>query len=100
MASGITIAAIRSGTEPLAPLPEGAFHRWLETPVGCPRCGVSYNLVVPYDQAVSRFFEEESRGPIRLLTKAIHMGHSTGHRVSHYETSGVIVRSHTAQPVT
>lgn len=98
MSSGVTIAAIRSGTDPLAPLPEAAFHRWLESTLGCPKCNVSYNLVVPYDQATSRWFDEESRGPIRMLTKAIHMGHSTGHRVSHFETSGVIVKSFTPQP--
>lgn len=91
----LTIAAIRSGTEPLGPLPEGAFHRSLESPLGCPKCNVSYNLVVPWDSAVSRFFEEESRGPIRMLKRAIHLGHGNGHRVSHFETSGVIVKSYT-----
>lgn len=98
MPAGITIAAIRSGTDPVAPLPEGAFHHWLETALGCPKCNVSYNLVVPYDQATSRWFAEESRNPIRMLTKAIHMGHSTGHRVSHFETSGVVVKGHPAKP--
>jgi hypothetical protein len=94
---GITIAAIRSGTDPLGPLPEGAFHRWLETPLGCPRCSVSYNLVVPWDDAISRWFEEESRGPMRMLQKAIQLGHASGHRVSHFETSGVIVKSYAAK---
>jgi hypothetical protein len=74
-------------------LPEAAFHRWLESPLTCPKCDVSYNLVVDFDKATSRWFEEESRGPIRLLKKAIHMGHSSGHRVTHFETSGVIVKS-------
>jgi len=91
----MTIAAIRSGTEPLGKLPEAAFHRWLETPLGCPKCDVSYNLVVGWEDATSRFFEEESRGPIRMLTKAIHMGHGAGHKVSHFETSGVVVRRFT-----
>ncbi|MDP9037740.1 MAG: hypothetical protein M3O02_00525 [Acidobacteriota bacterium] len=95
MSSAITIAAIRSGTDPLAPLPEGSFHRWLEMPLGCPKCHVTYSLVVPWDEATGRWFDQESRGPIRMLSKAIHMGHSTGHRVSHFETSGVIVKSFT-----
>ena len=36
-----TIAAIRSGTEPVGRLPEGAFHRTLETALCCPKCDVS-----------------------------------------------------------
>jgi hypothetical protein len=94
--AGVTIAAVRSGTDPIGPLPEGAFHRWLESPLGCPKCDASYNLVVPWDDAVSRFFDEESRAPIRMLRRAIQMGHAAGHRVSHFETSGVIVKSYTA----
>jgi hypothetical protein len=90
-----TIAAVRSGTEPVGKLPEGAFHRTLETPIGCPKCDVSYNLVVDWEWANTRWFAEESRGPIRLLKKAIQMGHGSGHRVSHFETSGVAVRSFT-----
>jgi hypothetical protein len=31
-----------------------------------------------------------------MLKKAIMMGHATGHRVSHYETAGVVVKSYTA----
>jgi hypothetical protein len=91
----LTIAAIRSGTEPVGKLPEGAFHRTLETPLGCPKCDVSYNLVVDWERATGRFFEEESRGLVRMLKKAIHMGHGSGHRVSHFETSGVVVKSFT-----
>ena len=53
----LTIAAIRSGTDPVGKLPEAAFHRWLETPLGCPKCDVSYNLVVDWEQATSRWFE-------------------------------------------
>jgi hypothetical protein len=56
---------------------------------------VSYNLVVDFAQANGRFFEEESRGLIRMLKKAIFMGHGSGHRVSHFETSGVVVKSMT-----
>jgi hypothetical protein len=92
-----TIAAIRSGSEPVGKLPEGAFHRTLETQVGCPKCDVSYNLVVDWEWANGRWFEEESRGGIRMLQKAIQMGHGTGHRVSHFETSGVGVKSYTAR---
>ena len=91
----LTIAAVRSGTDPVGELPPAAFHRWLETPLGCPKCDVSYNLVVDWERATGRFFEEESRGLIRMLKKAIHMGHGSGHRVSHYETAGVVVKSFT-----
>lgn len=93
MGAKLTIAAIRSGTEPVGRLPEGAFHRTLETQLGCPKCDVSYNLIVDWEQASGRWFEEESRGLLRMLKKAIHMGHGAGHRVSHFETSGVVVQS-------
>jgi hypothetical protein len=89
----LTMAAIRSGTDPVGKLPEAAFHRWLETPLGCPKCDATYNLVVDWEQANGRFFEEESRGPIRMLKKAIQMGHGDGHKVTHFETAGVVVRS-------
>jgi hypothetical protein len=89
----LTIAAIRSGTDPVGKLPDAAFHRTLETQLGCPKCDVSYNLVVDWEQASSRWFEEESRSLMRMLKKAIHMGHASGHRVSHFETSGVVVKS-------
>jgi CelD/BcsL family acetyltransferase involved in cellulose biosynthesis len=92
-----TIAAIRSGTEPVGKLPVGAFHRWLETPLGCPKCDVSYSLVADWEWATSRWFEEDSKGMIRMLKKAIQMGHGSGHRVSHYETSGVVVKSVTVR---
>ena len=93
MSGNLTIAAIRSGTDPVGKLPEAAFHRTLETQLACPKCDVSYNLVVDWEQATSRHFEEESRGLIRMLKKAIQMGHGAGHRVTHYESSGVVVRS-------
>jgi hypothetical protein len=32
---------------------------------------------------------------IRMLKKAIQMGHGSGHRVSHFETAGVVVKSFT-----
>ncbi len=95
MGPNLVIAAIRSGTDPVGKLPEAAFHRTLETPLGCPKCDVSYNLVVDWERANSRWFEDESRALIRMLKKAIHMGHGSGHRVSHYETAGVVVKSFT-----
>ena len=57
------------------------------------KCDVTYNLVAEWDWATSRWFDEESRGPIRMLKKAIQTGHGAGHRVTHLETSGVVVRS-------
>ncbi len=92
----LTIAAIRSGTEPVGELPPGSFHRWLDDAILCPKCDAAYNLVVAWDQAASRFFAEESRSLITKLRKAVFMGHGDGHRVSHFETSGVVVKSMTA----
>jgi hypothetical protein len=89
----LKIAAIRSGTDPVGKLPEGSFHRWLETPLGCPKCDVSYNLCVDWDKANDRWFPENSRALITLLKKAIFMGHGDDHRVTHFETEGVIVKS-------
>jgi hypothetical protein len=90
------IAAIRSGTEPVAPLPQAAFHRTLEEPIYCPKCEATYMLVVDYDWAVSRHFENESRRHITLLRKTIFRGHSHGHRITHFETNGVVVTLHAA----
>jgi hypothetical protein len=56
---------------------------------------VRYNLVVPWNDATDRFFEEQSQGPLRMLRKAIQMAHASGHAVSHYESAGVTVRSFT-----
>lgn len=92
----LTIAAIRSGTEPVGALPEGAFHRWLDDSINCPKCDVSYNLVAPWDEAVNKFFPETSRPLIMLLRKAVFLGHANNHRISHFETSGVVARSVTA----
>ena len=91
----LTIAAIRSGTDPVGALPMGAFHRWLEEPVHCPKCDVSYNLVVEWDQANDRFFPESSRRLITMLRRAVFQGHDAGHRITHFETSGAVVRSFT-----
>jgi hypothetical protein len=89
----LKIAAIRSGTDPVGKLPSGSFPKTLETQLGCPKCDVSYTLVVDYDQAMDRWFPENSPALIRLLQKAIFMGHSTDHRVTHFETEGVVVTS-------
>jgi hypothetical protein len=70
--------------------------RWLETPLACPKCDATYNLAVDWDQSTDRWFPETSRPLITLLKKAIHMGHSTNHRVTHFETEGVIVESVTS----
>lgn len=88
-----TIAAVRSGTEPVGKLPEAAFHKWLEDPLRCAKCDVTYNLVADWDWATSRWFPEESRGPIRMLKKAVQTGHGSGHGMTHLETAGVVVRS-------
>lgn len=90
------IAAIRSGTDPVGPLPPGSFHRTLEDPIYCPKCAATYMLVVDYDSAIGRHFEESSRRHMAMLRKAVMLGHSTDHRTSHFETNGVIVTSHVA----
>jgi hypothetical protein len=97
----MTLAAIRSGTDPIAPLPTAAFHRTLEDPIYCPKCEATYMLVTDYDWAVSRHFEAESRRHITMLRKAIFQGHSTDHRITHFETNGVVVTAHpTPKPPT
>jgi hypothetical protein len=97
----LRIAAIRSGSDPVRKLTGGSFHRALETPLICPKCDATYNLMVDYDQSINRWFPEDSRPLITLLAKAIFMGHSTDHRVTHFETEGVIVESIILpQPVT
>ena len=93
----MTIAAVRSGTEPVGKLPAASFHRWLETPLGCPKCDATYNLVVGWEQASDRRFEERSVGLVRMLKKAIFLGHAAGHQVSHFETAGVVVRGFTGR---
>lgn len=92
-----TIAAIRSGTEPLGNLPTAAFHKWLEEPLQCSKCDVTYRLVADWDWAISRWFPEESRSAIRMLKKAVQMGHAAGHQATHLETAGVVVRIVTAE---
>ena len=94
----LILAAIRSGTDPIGKLPEGAFHHWLEDQIICPKCDATYNLVCDYNAWIGRRFEEESRRHISILKKAIFMGHGADHRISHFETNGVTVLSHTPPP--
>ena len=89
----LKIAAVKSGTEPVGKLPSGSFPTTLEEQLGCPKCDATYNLVADWDQASGRFFEAESQPLIRLLKKAIFMGHGTDHQVTHFETEGVVVKS-------
>ena len=95
----LTIAAIRTGHDPVGKLPEAAFHRWLDLQLTCPKCDATYNLVCDYDAAIGRFFERDSRRLILLLNKGIFMGHADGHWVVHFETSGVVVKSFGNRPV-
>jgi hypothetical protein len=89
----LTIAAIRSGTDPQGPLPPGSFHRTLDEQIVCQKCDATYNLVADYEQSTNKFFEEESRRAIMLLKKTVVMGHGVGHRFSHFETNGVVVQA-------
>ena len=89
------LVAIKSGTDPIAPLPAAAFHRTLETPLYCPKCEATYFVIADYDWAISRHFEEESRHHLTLLRKTIKFGHDHGHRITHFETNGVVVTRHT-----
>jgi len=88
------VVALKSGTDPVAPLPPAAFHRTLETPLYCPKCEATYFLIADYDWAISRHFEEESRQHLMLLRKTIKFGHDYGHRITHFETNGVVVTRH------
>ncbi len=90
---GLVIAAIRTGCDAVGKLPEAAFHTQLEQQLVCPKCSATYNLVCDYAASVGRYFEEESRRPIMMLRKAVMLGHGNGHRVSHFETAGVVVTS-------
>jgi hypothetical protein len=89
------LVALKSGTDPIAPLPAAAFHRTLETPLYCPKCEATYFLLADYDWAISRHFEDESRRHLTLLRNTIKLGHNHGHRITHLETNGVAVTRHT-----
>jgi hypothetical protein len=88
------LAAIRSGTDPVAALPPATFHRTLEEPVHCPKCEATYMVVADYDWAISRHFHTESRRHLTMLRKAIFQDHALDHRTTHFETNGVIVTAH------
>jgi hypothetical protein len=90
----LTLAAIRTGHDPVAKLPEASFHTQLDQQIVCPKCDAAYNLIVDYTVSVGRFFAEESRPLIMRLRKAIFQGHFDGHRIIHFETNGVAVISH------
>jgi hypothetical protein len=94
------LVAIKSGTDPIAPLPAAAFHRTLETALYCPKCEATYFLIADYDWAISRHFDEESRQHLMLLRKTIKFGHDHGHRITHFETNGVVVTRHTQSDAT
>jgi hypothetical protein len=89
----LRIAAIRSGSEPVRKFRVNTFARVLEESLACPKCDTTYTLAVDWDQSNDRWFPETSRPLITLLKRAIMMGHSTDHRVTHFETEGVIVES-------
>jgi hypothetical protein len=88
------IAAIRSGTDPIAPLPPATFHRTLEDPILCPKCEATYMLVLDYDHAIARHFDNDSRRHLTMLRKAIFLDHALDHRTTHFETNGVVVTPH------
>ena len=88
----LVIAAIHTGTDPQGPFPPASFHRTLEDQLTCPKCDATYNLIAGFEESTSRFFAESSRPLILMLKKAIFMDHVTNHRISHFETSGVVVR--------
>ncbi len=89
----LKIAAVRSGTDPVGPLPSGSFPITLDSPIVCPKCDATYSLIVDYDQANDRWFEESSQPLIRMLKKSVMLGHGDDHRHTHFETEGVVVRS-------
>lgn len=88
------LAAIQSGTDPVAPLPPATFHRTLEEPIYCPKCDATYMIVADYDWVTSRHFENESRRHLSMLRKAIFLDHTLAHRTTHFETNGVIITRH------
>lgn len=88
------LAAIASGTDPLAPLPPATFHRTLEDMISCPKCQATYMLVVDYDWAVSMHFAGESRRHMAMLKKAIFLEHGADHPTTHFETNGVTITRH------
>ena len=90
---GLVIAAVRTGSDPVGRLPEAAFHTTLEEQLLCPKCDAAYNVICDYEASVGRHFARESHRLLLMMRKAIMLGHGNGHRVSHFETAGVVVRS-------
>jgi uncharacterized C2H2 Zn-finger protein len=88
------LVAIKLGTDPVVPLPRAAFHRTLEEYLYCPKCDATYSLLADYDWAVSRHFRDDVRMHISLLKRALLRGHSTDHRITHFESNGVTVSAH------
>lgn len=88
---GLRMAAIRTGTEPVRRLRIHSFPRVLDEQLLCPKCDVSYSLTVDWDEAANKWFNENARPLISMLKKAVFLGHGDGHRVSHFETEGVVV---------
>ena len=66
----LVIAAVRTGTDPVGPLPEAAFHTQLEQQLHCPKCDATYNLVCDHTASVGRHFDAESRRLLLLLKNA------------------------------
>jgi hypothetical protein len=95
----LVIAAVRSGTDPVGKLPEASFHTQLDQQILCPKCDVAYNLICDYAASVGRHFDDQSRRHIQMLRKAVALGHRDGHRVSHFETAGVVVTSFYPAPL-
>ena len=94
----IQLAAVRSGSDPLASLPAGAFPRTLEDPIYCPKCDATYNVIADYDASVNKFFADDTRRHLSLLRKAIFLDHALDHRTTHFETNGVTVTGHRPPP--
>ena len=90
---GLVIAAVQTGTDAVGKLPEGAFTTVLPEQLTCPKCDATYNLICDYEASVGRHFEAEARKLVMMLKKAIFLGHGDGHKVTHFETAGVVVRS-------
>jgi hypothetical protein len=89
----LKIAAVRSGTDPIGPLPSGSFPTTLDAQLVCPKCDATYSLIADWDQANDRRFEERSQPLIRMLKKSVMLSHGNDHRVTHFETEGVVVLS-------
>ena len=88
----LRIAAIRSGTEPVRKLRVNTFARVLEQPLACPRCDTTYTVAVDWINPTTAG-SPKPPAPHHPPLKNHHHGHGAGHRVTHFETEGVIVES-------